>query len=441
MTRACSKKSPSPRRHREPMGNRYIEVFKASHQDFYLIASNPSTEATEFMKSRENAAVVRLRGLPYSCDEMDVIKFFEETDPKVKVYSTYDRAGNFKNGVLFIRKGIENKPTGDAFVLFQSEVLAGQALRKHRFEIEDKSSETSKKRYVEVFRSTAAELHQVVTRQNEVNNNLAMMYHAKNQQNQAAAAAAAQNQEFSPQNSHGHNNRGLLDYENLETLQNSYTQQMGTHNYPYEYDFEGRSQYTSFDSYAQNNYSNLDTQAYQTTQTCPAGNFEPITPITTSDLTANLAKIKILQAHDTNNMSNSVSSDMLSQLQFNDNMFIFNSISNMDGSSHCQTPTFVVGDQLSSFRGTPSNLVESNSTSQENSNSNGFVQEGGIQNSRDASFYWFLGVFSSCGTIGDTYSWPIYVLDSKPLPLISETPSPSASPKSKVSKTTNSQAK
>lgn len=162
------------KRHREPMGNRYIEVFRASHQDFYIIACNPSSEATNFMKYRENAAVVRLRGLPYSCSEEDVVKFFEDTEPNVKVYSTLDKENNERIGVLFIRKGIENKPTGDAFVLFETEELAGLALKKHREEIEDKSSETSKKRYVEVFRSTAAELHQVVTRQNYVNNQQAM---------------------------------------------------------------------------------------------------------------------------------------------------------------------------------------------------------------------------------------------------------------------------
>ena len=49
-------------RHREPMGNRYIEVFKATGQDFLAVAGDPSAEATDFMKSRENSAVVRLQG-------------------------------------------------------------------------------------------------------------------------------------------------------------------------------------------------------------------------------------------------------------------------------------------------------------------------------------------------------------------------------------------
>ena len=40
------------------------------------------------------------------------------------------------NGVLLIRKGLENKPTGDAFVLFDTEECAGVALRKHRVEIQ-----------------------------------------------------------------------------------------------------------------------------------------------------------------------------------------------------------------------------------------------------------------------------------------------------------------
>ena len=44
------------------MGNRYIEVFKATGQDFLAVAGDPSAEATDFMKSRENSAVVRLQG-------------------------------------------------------------------------------------------------------------------------------------------------------------------------------------------------------------------------------------------------------------------------------------------------------------------------------------------------------------------------------------------
>jgi len=80
-----------------------------------------------------------------------------------------------EKGILMIRKGFQSNPTGDAFVLFYDSNDAALALKKHRAEIDDVQivadedgveSELVRRRYVEVFRSTAAELHQVVSRQN-----------------------------------------------------------------------------------------------------------------------------------------------------------------------------------------------------------------------------------------------------------------------------------
>lgn len=47
----------------------------------------------------------------------------------------------------------DGSPTGDAFVLFETEAEGQVALKKHR--------ENIGKRYVELFRSTRAELQQV----------------------------------------------------------------------------------------------------------------------------------------------------------------------------------------------------------------------------------------------------------------------------------------
>lgn len=47
----------------------------------------------------------------------------------------------------------DGSPTGDAFVLFETEAEGQIALKKHR--------ENIGKRYVELFRSTRAELQQV----------------------------------------------------------------------------------------------------------------------------------------------------------------------------------------------------------------------------------------------------------------------------------------
>lgn len=56
------------------------------------------------------------------------------------------------DGVLFVRKP-DGRATGDAFVLFANEADAPKALSKHR--------ECIGSRYIELFRSTTAEVQQV----------------------------------------------------------------------------------------------------------------------------------------------------------------------------------------------------------------------------------------------------------------------------------------
>jgi epithelial splicing regulatory protein 1/2 len=55
-------------------------------------------------------------------------------------------------GILFVKKP-DGRSTGDAFVLFASESDAPNALSKHR--------ESIGQRYIELFRSTIAEVQQV----------------------------------------------------------------------------------------------------------------------------------------------------------------------------------------------------------------------------------------------------------------------------------------
>ena len=57
-----------------------------------------------------------------------------------------------EEGVLFVKKN-DGRPTGDAFVLFESEEIASRALLKHR--------ECIGTRYIELFRSSTAEVQQV----------------------------------------------------------------------------------------------------------------------------------------------------------------------------------------------------------------------------------------------------------------------------------------
>lgn len=58
------------------------------------------------------------------------------------------------DGILFVKRP-DGRATGDAFVLFASETDAPKALTRHR--------ESIGNRYIELFRSTTAEVQQVST--------------------------------------------------------------------------------------------------------------------------------------------------------------------------------------------------------------------------------------------------------------------------------------
>ncbi|XP_075776495.1 epithelial splicing regulatory protein 1 isoform X3 [Pelodiscus sinensis] len=122
-------------RHKHHMGNRYIEVYKAT---------GTSNEAAQFL-SKENQVIVRMRGLPFNATTEEVLMFFGQQCPVT----------GGKEGILFVMYP-DNRPTGDAFVLFACEEYAQNALKKHK--------DLLGKRYIELFRSTAAEVQQVLNR-------------------------------------------------------------------------------------------------------------------------------------------------------------------------------------------------------------------------------------------------------------------------------------
>ncbi|KAG7475618.1 epithelial splicing regulatory protein 1 isoform X1 [Solea senegalensis] len=137
-------------RHKHHMGNRYIEVYKATGEDFLKIAGGTSNEVAIFL-SREDQIIVRMRGLPFTATHEQVLTFFSPGDgPK----ETCPVSGG-KDGILFVHYP-DGRPTGDAFVLFACEEHAQCALRKHK--------EILGKRYIELFKSTAAEVQQVLNR-------------------------------------------------------------------------------------------------------------------------------------------------------------------------------------------------------------------------------------------------------------------------------------
>ncbi|XP_055536124.1 RNA-binding protein fusilli isoform X2 [Wyeomyia smithii] len=135
------------KRHKHHIGNRYIEVYRASGEDFLAVAGGASNEAQAFL-SKGAQVIIRMRGLPYDCTAKQVLDFFASGDNNCSVLDGSD-------GILFVKKP-DGRATGDAFVLFAQESDASKALSKHR--------ESIGQRYIELFRSTTAEVQQVLNR-------------------------------------------------------------------------------------------------------------------------------------------------------------------------------------------------------------------------------------------------------------------------------------
>lgn len=107
------------------------------------LSAGYNNKARAFL-SRGAQAIIRMRGLPFSCTAQQVVEFFAG---KCEILDG-------EEGILFV-KNCDEKPTGDAFVLFASDEYAQRALQKHRQNIGS--------RYVELFRSTISELQQVLS--------------------------------------------------------------------------------------------------------------------------------------------------------------------------------------------------------------------------------------------------------------------------------------
>lgn len=113
----------------------------------FVCGPGTSNEVAMFL-SREDQIIVRMRGLPFTATHEQVLTFFS---PGEGLKETCPVSGG-KDGILFVRYP-DGRPTGDAFVLFACEEHAQCALRKHK--------EILGRRYIELFKSTAAEVQQV----------------------------------------------------------------------------------------------------------------------------------------------------------------------------------------------------------------------------------------------------------------------------------------
>ncbi|KAF8820322.1 Rna recognition motif-containing protein [Cardiosporidium cionae] len=125
--------------HGKLVGRRWVEVFKATEDEFKRYLSNKRGATGGCTAVGES--VVRLRGLPWSCNEYEIVKFF--------------RGGGFDLTVDEIAMGYaaDNRLTGEAWVLLTSPEEAEAArLSLHKKPIG--------RRYIEVFASSQEEMDQ-----------------------------------------------------------------------------------------------------------------------------------------------------------------------------------------------------------------------------------------------------------------------------------------
>ncbi|XP_048220671.1 G-rich sequence factor 1 isoform X1 [Perognathus longimembris pacificus] len=118
-------------KHRMYMGQRYVEVYEINNEDVDALMKNLQVKSSPAV----NDGVVRLRGLPYSCNEKDIVDFF---------------AGLNIVDITFVMDYRGRRKTGEAYVQFEEPEMATRALLKHREEMGN--------RYIEIFPSRRNEV-------------------------------------------------------------------------------------------------------------------------------------------------------------------------------------------------------------------------------------------------------------------------------------------
>ncbi|XP_058048185.1 G-rich sequence factor 1 isoform X1 [Ahaetulla prasina] len=113
-------------KHRKYLGQRYVEVFEIRNKDVDTLMRSLKFRSAP----GNNDGVVRLRGLPYRCTEVDVTEFF---------------SGLTIQDIVFVFDHDGRRKTGEAFVQFATPEMANKALLKHKEEIGN--------RYIEIFPS------------------------------------------------------------------------------------------------------------------------------------------------------------------------------------------------------------------------------------------------------------------------------------------------
>ncbi|XP_008334430.1 uncharacterized protein LOC103397816 [Cynoglossus semilaevis] len=117
-------------KHRQYIGERYVEVYEVTNSDAEAMLKKN-------LEPNAKSEVVRLRGLPFTCTEADVVQFFRGLDI-------------VENGITFVTD-FTGRRSGEAFVQFSSLQEAVEALQKDR--------EFIGNRYIKVFSSSSNEIH------------------------------------------------------------------------------------------------------------------------------------------------------------------------------------------------------------------------------------------------------------------------------------------
>ncbi|CAK6977780.1 G-rich sequence factor 1 [Scomber scombrus] len=116
-------------KHRQYLGPRYVEVFEVTNADAESLLK-------KVIHPPADNGVVRIRGLPFTCTEADIVNFFSGLDI-------------VENGITIVLNN-KGRRSGEAYVQFSSQEAADQALQKDR--------EVIGNRYIEVFPSNSREV-------------------------------------------------------------------------------------------------------------------------------------------------------------------------------------------------------------------------------------------------------------------------------------------
>ncbi|XP_052761660.1 heterogeneous nuclear ribonucleoprotein H3-like isoform X2 [Mya arenaria] len=117
-------------RHKDHMGQRYIEVFRSKQSEMDWVVKRSGRNQPQ---SRD--AVLRLRGLPFGCSKEEIMQFFSGLEI-------------VPNGIM-LQEDRMGRATGEAYVQFASSDIAEKALLKHKERIGH--------RYIEIFNSSLNE--------------------------------------------------------------------------------------------------------------------------------------------------------------------------------------------------------------------------------------------------------------------------------------------